>query len=232
MTIIKAEIPKQRHEIKHLVNYEDFVPLLKRLRAVMKPDAHAGLAGFYRVRSLYFDNLQDKALREKLDSVSQREKFRIRFYNEDTSYIRLEKKTKDHGLGVKRSAALSREECQRILAGDIQWLRDREDPLLVEFYGKMQFQQLKPKTIVDYLRYPFTYDLGNVRITLDTDIRTGLYSKDLFRRNLPLVSAGREFIVLEVKYDEFLPGLIQDLIQVPNRRPTAFSKYAVCRVFG
>ena len=107
MTMIKAALPKQRHEIKHLVNYEDFVPLLKRLRAVMKPDAHAGLAGFYRVRSLYFDNLQDKALREKLDSVSQREKFRIRFYNEDTSYIRLEKKTKDHGLGVKRSAALS-----------------------------------------------------------------------------------------------------------------------------
>lgn len=80
-----------RHEWKHEINASDFITVTRRLEAVAKPDVHAE-GGYYKIRSLYFDNLSDKALREKIDGVNMREKFRIRYYNEDVSYIRLEKK--------------------------------------------------------------------------------------------------------------------------------------------
>ena len=82
-----------RHEWKHEINYSDMIILRQRLRAVMKPDENA-VDGKYFIRSLYFDNLSDKALREKIDGVNCREKFRIRYYNGDTSLIHLEKKSK------------------------------------------------------------------------------------------------------------------------------------------
>lgn len=87
-----------RHEYKYQISYADYYTLRSRLRTVMRQDAHAGTEGTYRIRSLYFDNLFDKALREKLDGVDNREKFRIRYYNNDVSFIRLEKKIKQHGL--------------------------------------------------------------------------------------------------------------------------------------
>ena len=80
-----------RHEWKHRINFSDMLALRSRLRAVMERDKHS-IDGKYEVRSLYFDNLEDKALREKIDGVNCREKFRIRYYNGDTGYILLEKK--------------------------------------------------------------------------------------------------------------------------------------------
>ena len=65
-----------RHEWKHELSFQDYLILRQRLRAVMEPDPHA-VDGRYFIRSLYFDNLDDKALREKIDGVNRREKFRI-----------------------------------------------------------------------------------------------------------------------------------------------------------
>lgn len=61
-----------RHEVKHEISSMDIYILRQRLKAVMMPDSHAR-DGRYKVRSLYFDNLDDKALREKLDGVNIRE---------------------------------------------------------------------------------------------------------------------------------------------------------------
>lgn len=101
-----------RHEWKHEINISDLIILRQRLRAVAKPDIHA-VDGRYTIRSLYFDNISDKALREKIDGVNRREKFRLRYYNEDLSVIRLEKKSKYDGLGRKQMAILSKEETGR-----------------------------------------------------------------------------------------------------------------------
>lgn len=53
-----------RHEVKHEISNLDMLILRQRLRAVMAPDSHA-IDGQYEIRSLYFDNPDDKALREK-----------------------------------------------------------------------------------------------------------------------------------------------------------------------
>ncbi len=220
-----------RHEWKHEINYSDMLILRQRLKTVMKPDENA-VDGKYFIRSLYFDNISDKALREKIDGVNCREKFRIRYYNSDTSLIHLEKKSKINGLGNKQSANLSAEEAQKIVDGDLDWMIDCDRPLVQELYSKMMSQGLRPKTIVDYIREPFIFSAGNVRVTLDYDIRTGLYCTDFLNTDCITIPAGNAPIILEVKWDEFLPSVIRDIVQLESRRTSAFSKYAVCRIYG
>jgi len=221
-----------RHEYKHQINMGDMAALRSRLRAVMQPDPHAGPGGCYRIRSLYFDSPTDKALREKISGVSEREKFRIRCYNDDFSFIRLEKKLKKAGLGAKLSAPLPREQVQRLLEGDTVWMAASREPLITELHAKMQTQGLRPKTVVDYLREPYVYAPGNVRVTLDYDIRTGIYGKDMLSPALPTVPAAPGTVILEVKYDNYLPDVIRDMIQLRFRAESAFSKYEACRRFG
>ena len=220
-----------RHEWKHVLNYADMLVLRARLRAVMESDPHA-VNGMYHIRSLYFDNLDDKALREKLDGVNLREKFRVRLYNRDSSVIHLEKKGKNNGLGTKYSASLSAEEAQKLVDGDLDWMLDSGRPLVQELYCKMRYQGMRPKTIVDYTREPFIYRPGNVRVTLDYDIRTGLSCTDFLNPDAVTVPAGDAPILLEVKWDEFLPTIIRDAVAVPDRRVGSFSKYAQCRIYG
>ena len=197
----------------------------------MQPDQHAA-DGTYRIRSLYFDTPEDTALREKLDGVSRREKFRIRCYNHDYSLIHLEKKSKLAGLCKKESTDLTAQEVRQLLDGDTRWMAAADRPLVQELYRKMQTRQLRPKTLVDYTREPFIYGPGNVRVTLDYDLRTGLGCTEFLDPDCPTIPAGGSPILLEVKWDEFLPDIIRAAVQLEGRRVTAFSKYAQCRIYG
>ncbi len=224
------EEKKYRHELKHEISYADLLAVRQRMRAIAKIDPHA-VDGKYMIRSLYFDNMWDKALKEKIDGVNRREKFRIRYYNLDTSMIHLEKKSKVNGLGTKYSALLSADETQKIIDGNIDWMADCDRSLVQELYCKMKSQGLKPKTIVDYIREPYIYEPGNVRVTLDYDIRTGMSCTDFLNPNCVMVPAGNAPIIMEVKWDEFLPSIIKDAVQLTGRKSAAFSKYAQSRVY-
>lgn len=205
--------------------------LRQRLSAVAKRDPHS-VDGKYLIRSLYFDNVSDKALREKINGVNIREKFRIRYYNNDASLIHLEKKCKVNGLCLKESATLSTQQARAIAKGDYEWMIKSEIPLIAELYSKIKNQGLRPKTIVDYTREPFVFAPGNVRLTLDYNIRTGLNCTDFLNPDCVTVPAGDAPIILEVKWDEYLPDIIRDAVQLPSCRAGAFSKYAACRIYG
>ena len=220
-----------RNEVKHILSASDRPLLLGTLRAVMRTDPyHEDTGGRYHIRSLYFDDPYDRALREKLDGVSEREKFRLRFYNGDTSMIRLEKKVKKGGLGCKISAAVTPEEAGSIVEGDLSWMKDSGRPLPTELYAKMR-AGLRPRTIVDYDRTAFVYAPGNVRVTLDDHIRTGLRRTDFLNPDCPTIAAGQPVTVLEVKWDEYLPDCVRQAVQLRGRRETAFSKYQTCRMY-
>lgn len=224
-------MPQYRHEWKHEVSLSDRVAIRQRLRLIAGPDEHAR-DGRYQIRSLYFDTPADRALREKLDGVNRREKFRIRYYNFDPSLIRLEKKSKCNGLGAKAAAELSAAEAQAMVDGELGWMAAGGWPLVQELYHKMRSQGLRPRTIVDYTREPFVYAPGNVRVTLDYNIRTGLQCTDFLNPNCVTIPAGEPVTILEVKWDGFLPDIIWDAVGLPNRRAGAFSKYAACRIYG
>ena len=219
-----------RHELKYIINKSDYFVLRSRLSALFQKDRHANAHGEYRVRSLYFDDPYDSALADKINGVDYREKFRIRVYDEDYSFIRLEKKIKRGGMGIKISTRLTHKQADLILQGNTGWMKSSEDALLVELYSKIQGNLLRPKTIVEYIREPFVFAPGNVRITLDREIKTGGYNLNFFEKP-PLLYTNEAFAIAEVKYDKYLPEIVSMAIHMTGRPTTAFSKYAVSRKF-
>lgn len=219
-----------RHEVKHEIAPSDLLILRQRLRAVMAPDPHA-VNGRYEIRSLYFDTPDDKALREKLDGVSVREKYRIRLYDHDPSVIHLERKRKRGGLGYKNSVLLSAEQAQAIVDGKLDWIAESPNPLLMDFRSCTREEGLSPRVIVDYTREPFVFAPGNVRVTLDYHIRTALRCTELLNPNCTTIPVPGSPCILEVKWDNFLPDVIRDAVQLGERHSTAYSKYAACRMY-
>ena len=223
---------KYRHELKHVVTMADAVVISSRLSGLLESDRHAGPDGKYQIRSLYFDTLEDKALYEKINGLPLREKFRIRYYNHDLSFIRLEKKIKHYGMTAKLGETLTETQTRQILAGDYDFLKDSDQPLLREFFLGLHLERLVPRTVVDYWREAFFHPAGNVRITIDSGIRGAIGYSHFLDADLPNADAMDDgYCILEVKFDEFLPEFIQDAVQLNTCSPTAVSKYAACRVY-
>ena len=223
-----------RHELKYQIDHADYLALRQRLRPVMAPDEHVQKDGRYVIRSIYFDNFNDKVLREKINGVQKREKFRIRYYNDDLSFITLEKKIKYNSLCMKIDAVLSRQEYTALLQGDTGWMLAHPSGLVQELYCKMNSQQLRPRVLVSYVREPYVYAPGNVRVTFDSQIRSTLFHKGFLEDAIPDVEVADTpgDVVLEVKFDAFLPDIIQALLQTEEIRQQAYSKYGACRRFG
>jgi len=218
-----------RHEIKHYINYADLMQLRSSLPLVMERDEHSVNEHGYQVRSLYFDNYADKALLEKLNGVDEREKFRLRLYNGSPNLINLEKKSKCNGLSYKETAGILQSACEALLKGDYSALGQADNSLLMEFYAKLYFQQLRPRTIVEYEREAFKLSAGNVRVTLDHHIRSTSQPGYFTSRSYPSLPLP-DVCVLEVKYDHYLPEVVRAVTALSSRRSSSFSKYAVSRL--
>lgn len=224
---------KYRHEYKLHISLTDYYVLLSRLPLIMSKDSHADENNSYKIRSLYFDNVYDKALMEKINGDNRREKFRIRYYNNDLSFIKLEKKCKINGLCLKLSCPITKSECEMILNGDTDWMKNSERQLLQELKSKMTAELLNPRTVITYDRNPFIYEYGNVRVTLDKNIRTSMYNSldffDIDSHNIPVIN---DSIILEIKYDEFLPEIIRNTVFLNGRSRSSYSKYECGRCWG
>lgn len=223
-----------RHELKYQISFSDYLSIRQRLRPVMKPDEHVLGDGRYIIRSIYFDNVEDKALREKINGIQKREKFRVRYYNDDLSFIVLEKKLKYNSLCMKIDTRLTEEEYKAILQGDTKWMMRHPAGLVHELYCKMNSQQLRPRVLVSYIREPYIYGAGNVRVTFDSQIRSTLFHRDFLEKeitDIPVMDYPGD-VILEIKFDAFLPDIIYSLLQTEGIRQQAYSKYGVCRRFG
>ncbi len=221
-----------RHELKYFINQGTAVELKTRLALTMDLDRNANEYGEYHIRSLYFDDAVDTAAREKVDGVDERKKYRIRIYNFSDSYISLECKQKVGSYIRKYSTPISRELCDEICAGNWQNLIYHDAPLARELYYQMSCRLLRPVVIVDYVRTPFVASYQDVRITFDRDLRTGVFSTSLFDPNLPTVPALKSYdLILEVKFNEYLPDYYHRLVQTDYTMRSAASKYLICRKF-
>lgn len=222
-----------RHELKFYITYHDYMLLRNTLKALIGLDRNAGADGNYYIRSVYFDDVNETALAEKLAGVENRCKYRIRFYNYDDSMIRFEKKIKTGSYISKASIALTRDECDGLLAGDSSVLEGRTEPLASEISLQMKTNFLRPRVIVDYWREAYVAPLENVRITFDKDIKGGLWLNDVFSPlspTMPMLDEG--MMVLEVKFDRFLPEPIKAILtNVNTAQRSAISKYVICRKF-
>ena len=221
-----------KRELKYYISFFDYQILSRRLKALISSDPNADTNGEYRIRSLYFDDVTDSGLYEKLDGVKYRSKFRIRVYNNSERVIKLEKKIKADDLIRKDVKSLSKGEYDSIIRGDVSFLRRSKNDLLLDFYQKYRGLLLRPKVIVDYYRDAYIARQGHVRITFDKHLRTGLNSTDLFSDTVPLIGVLDDgHMILEIKYDDFLPDYISNAVQIHNRNRFSISKYAMCREY-
>lgn len=218
-----------RHEEKIMISKSDYYMMKSRLSKIFPKDPHVGTSGFYSIRSLYFDDHMDSALFDKINGVDKREKFRIRTYDEGSLYF-LEKKSRLNGLCKKEKIPLTGSEVNDLLQKDPSFLRGKTN-LERELYSKIIGAGLKPKVVVCYKRIPFVYKPGNVRITLDYDIRAD-YDISSFLNGSPESVPTGNTILMEVKWDEFLPDIARMAVKLNSRQPRAFSKYAACRMYG
>ena len=228
--MMQYQIMKYRHELKYHISDAQLAVLRNRMAHLIPLDPHANDSGAYTIRSLYFDDYENRCLRENEDGTDPREKFRIRIYNHSDQRITLECKRKERGKTHKTSCSLTREQTQLLMQGKTILNIASQPPLLQKLTMQMLTCQMRPVVIVEYDRVPYVYKNGNVRITLDTNIRSssavGTFLDERIP-NRPVMPAGQQ--LLEVKYDEYLPDFIYRALQLHSLQQTAFSKYYVCR---
>ena len=224
---------RYRHELKYLISAGQMQFLQSRLQGLVPRDPHVTDSGSYRIRSLYFDDRQNRAYYENENGTDPREKFRIRIYNGSTQKIRLECKRKERTKTLKTACDLTLEQTRLLMEGRMLPDLAAQPPLLRKLSLQMQTRQLKPVVIVEYDRIPYVYKLGNVRITFDTDIASCRDPGQFLSPQIPrrqILPAGMH--LLEVKFDEFLPDYIYRALMLDNLQQTAFSKYYLCRKYS
>lgn len=221
-----------RHEYKYLISRADAELLKLRLPHIMERDPHAGESGQYTIRSLYFDDVSAAAYYEKMDGIDNRTKYRIRFYNYDGSNIKLEKKEKLGNLTRKTAQTITKNDARALEYARSQGCPDTPEGLTEELRLACNSRGLRPKVLVDYDRTPFLCRAGNTRITIDENLRTRPYIAHLFASPRAMTQVLEpDQVILEVKFDDFLPGYLADALADIPKVNMAISKFAMCMSF-
>ncbi len=217
-----------RHELKYILKPYDAAVLKKQLALVCQLDPHSVSEDLsYEIRSLYFDDALHSAYDDKVNGEMTRKKYRIRMYNRDTDFIRLECKHKDDIWTYKQEQAISLDVCRKLMKADYSGI-EADGPLMRQFLIDAKLFALRPAVIVDYKRLAFTYPVSEVRITFDEDIRSGRYDCDFFRKNLNSFDVMEDDSVeLEVKCNDFIPDHILAILGSVDKCRLALSKYAL-----
>lgn len=221
-----------RHELKFIISKSQKMIIENSLQGIMQKDSHLA-GGSYNIRSVYFDDYKHSCYYENENGVDPREKFRIRIYDCRTDFIRLELKRKEKGMTQKLQCPLSLKQLEKILKGEPLEHFDELPALLKKFELQRMTRLLAPDIIVDYDRIPYTYALGNVRVTFDMNISSAsdfvkFSCKDISKR--PILQS--DMLILEVKYDDFLPNYIENILKSVTAHKTSFSKYYLCKKYS
>ena len=222
-----------RHEYKYICDEMQIAIIQGRIQPLLALDVHSGEQGCYWIRSLYFDDMDNSCYFENENGTDPREKFRIRIYNSDASRISLELKRKEKGKTLKQSCVITEEQCRALMEGEILPDDPSFSPVLQKLLLLMKTRNYRPKVIVEYVRIPYVYPIGNVRVTVDRDISASRCFSSFLDSEIPtrpIMPLGKH--VLEVKYDELLPDYIYNLLQISQLSQTAFSKYYLCRKYS
>lgn len=232
-----------RHEYKFIISIPQSLLLKERLSGLMKKDENSGEKGSYEIRSIYFDDFRNTCFKQNEAGTDPRAKYRIRSYQVSDEKIVLEKKIKQNGMTRKLQQKLTKDQYEILRRSDDKGIVKRasgeelffhdQPPLVKELLSLKQMKGMQPKVIVAYERTPFVEKAGNVRVTFDDNISSAsefdaFFSDRLMKR--PILPVGQT--LMEVKFDEFLPGYIKETLELGKLSQTAFSKYYLCRRYS
>ena len=222
----------KRHELKYIISKLDYEVISRRLNHLLLKDEYS-LGKPYTITSLYYDDINNSALQQKVNGDSYRYKYRIRYYNKSHNLFKLEKKEKIHQLTNKESFILNKDEVSRIINNDYEFLLLKENSLCAEFCNKLRTSTLKPKVIVEYERLAYIHKVGNVRITFDMNIKASLNNCNVFDDSMLYTKALETGeVVMEIKFNSVMPSHLRSILQLSNSTQTSMSKYVYSRKYN
>ena len=221
-----------RYEHKYLINAQTAALLQSRAAGIMEPDSYADDKGGYTVNNIYLDDRYDSFYLAKEMGQFQRDKYRIRYYNGDLSFIRLERKHKEGILNYKETLPITPEQLAQIKKGDLTFALTEPHPLWQKLATLHRLRHMQPRAIFSYRRETLTYKPATVRLTLDSPLFDSGEKLHMppFPRKYVKFHSGRPYnLLLEVKYSGFLPEIIQQLLNGLPLVHTEMSKYSTAR---
>lgn len=223
---------KYRVEDKYICSQVDIDVLNARLKRIMSLDKNIKKDNYYNIRSIYFEDYDNSCFFENESGIDNRKKYRLRIYNLSSNLIKLEIKYKKNGYTRKESAILSDNIFRKIIYGEtLEFSELNGNKVLNSLYLAQNLNLLKPIIIVEYERTAYVNMCGNVRITLDQNIRVSTHIERFFDSDImPIPILEKNQHILEVKYDEFIPDYIRDVLDLGSLTKTSFSKYYLSRL--
>jgi len=225
-----ADTIVKRKELKYFISYAQYISIANTLRKILNPDRHNKNGKGYFVRSLYFDTLDNKSFEEKMAGIENKIKYRLRVYDINTAWVKFEIKSKFNDSSVKEAALIRRKDAIEIQNQNYEVLYNN-DPILKKAYRDFKKQHYRPVVVVEYEREAYTYDFNDIRIVFDKDLRATASNLDIFDKKSFLTSKIKKgLVVMEIKYNNFIPRFIKKILQIPSFERSAISKYCIGRL--
>lgn len=226
----KKQISLYRNELKYFIRYIDYLKIKEILVNFLKIDPYSTSKNGYWIRSLYFDTPDNKEYIEKVMGVENRKKIRLRLYDLEDQRIKLEIKNKYNNYIKKETTFISRENAKKLMSGDKSFLLNSQNTILNRVYYFMSEKYYIPVVIVDYFRDAFVGSFNNIRITFDHGISACITDLNIFKSGLHLFPVfDSTTIVMEVKYNFFLPAWLKMALSCIRTVNSAISKYCFSR---
>lgn len=230
MTESANPLKVQRHELKYYISVRDYEYARTLLGTLMHRDTHSPPRG-YPIRSLYFDDINDSSVIEKLDGVEYRDKYRLRTYDPSLDWVKLERKRKNNNYVEKTSVRLTKDDALRLMNHDHQVLQEKESTDAQSLYYDFSKKFLQPVIVIDYLREAYTLPYNEIRVTFDKEISIATHDFNLFDPALETYRIQRtDVIIMEVKYNVCLPSWFTPLMNLESATTSAISKYTQGRI--
>ncbi|MCP4147956.1 MAG: polyphosphate polymerase domain-containing protein [bacterium] len=226
----KDLIKVYRHELKFFISFTNQKILAETLRGTLELDPNGDENNEYWIRSLYFDTLEHNDFYDKEIGVTNRKKIRIRLYDVNQKKVKVEIKNKFEQYMLKETASLPREDAEELIRGNKEILLNHNNQILNRLYYLLSKDHYRPAIIIDYEREAYIGPIQDIRITFDKNIRAGGIDFNIFDGNLNLVPVFDEpTMVVEVKYNRFMPTWITDILSTFHAERYAISKYCLGR---
>lgn len=220
-----------RHELKYYLSHSDYVYAQSLLEKLMHKDQHQKDDEGYFIRSLYFDDIQNSSVQEKLGGIEFRDKYRIRIYDCNQDWAKLERKRKNNQYVDKTSVTISKKEAYKLIEGDCDFLLQKESTQARALYFDFKQKYLRPVVIVDYHRDVYKMDYNDIRITFDKNLRTSTEHFDIYDKNILTLPLQRDDVIeMEVKFNHVLPPWFQKFFHFESANYLAISKYCHARL--
>lgn len=222
----------ERKELKYYISYNEYVILSNFLRKILKQDKHNkdSSKGYY-VRSLYFDTLGNKSFEDKMAGIEERTKYRIRVYNTKAKWVKFEIKSKFNNSVVKETTVIRRMDAAEVQNMNYEVMMKYNNPVLNKAYQEFKKRHYRPVVMIDYFREAFTYDLNKIRIVFDKFLKSTSIQLDIFHKDpFPTQKLKNGIVIMEIKYNNFIPGFLKQILQIPSFERSAISKYCIGRL--